>query len=42
MPLKAGQRVSSGTFLLPESLTKGEWKATFDKGLSNVMLHVNR
>ncbi len=42
MPLKAGQRVSSGTFLLPESLTKGEWKATFDKGLGNVLLHVNR
>ncbi|WP_203650180.1 2-keto-4-pentenoate hydratase [Secundilactobacillus yichangensis] len=42
MPLKAGQRVSSGTFLLPESLTKGEWKATFDKGMGAVLLHVER
>lgn len=42
MPLKAGQRVSSGTFLLPESLTKGDWKATFDKGMGSVFLHVNR
>ncbi|KRK97402.1 Hydratase decarboxylase [Secundilactobacillus odoratitofui DSM 19909 = JCM 15043] len=42
MPLKAGQRVSSGTFLLPESLTKGDWKATFDKGMGAVYLHVNR
>lgn len=42
MPLKAGQRVSSGTFLLPESLTKGDWKATFDKGMGAVFLHVNR
>ena len=42
MPLKAGQRVSSGTFLLPESLTKGDWKATFDKGMGAVLLHVDR
>ncbi|GAX07288.1 2-keto-4-pentenoate hydratase [Secundilactobacillus silagincola] len=42
MPMKAGQRVSSGTFLLPESLTKGDWKATFDKGMGAVLLHVDR
>ena len=40
MPLLAGQRVSSGTFLLPENLTKGEWKATFDKGLGAVFVDV--
>lgn len=40
MPLLAGQRVSSGTFLLPESLSKGTWKATFDKGLGAVFLDV--
>ncbi len=40
MPLTAGQRVSSGTFLLPENLTKGTWKATFDKGLGAVFLNV--
>ncbi len=39
--LDAGQRVSSGTFLLPESLTDGEWKATFDKGLGAVFLNVS-
>ncbi|GAF37841.1 2-keto-4-pentenoate hydratase [Lentilactobacillus farraginis DSM 18382 = JCM 14108] len=39
-PLQAGQRVSSGTFLLPESLTDGEWKATFDQGLGAVFLNV--
>ncbi|WP_283679872.1 2-keto-4-pentenoate hydratase [Lentilactobacillus sp. Marseille-Q4993] len=39
-PLQKGQRVSSGTFLLPESLTTGRWKATFDKGLGSVFLHV--
>lgn len=42
MPLRAGQRVSSGTFLLPESLTAGDWKATFDKGMGEVELHVTR
>ncbi|MTV81788.1 2-keto-4-pentenoate hydratase [Secundilactobacillus folii] len=42
MPLRKGQRVSAGTFLLPESLTKGDWKATFDKGMGAVLLHVNR
>ncbi|WP_375686630.1 2-keto-4-pentenoate hydratase [Lentilactobacillus kefiri] len=40
MPLQAGQRVSSGTFLLPESLSNGNWKATFDKGLGAVFLKV--
>ncbi|WP_054655241.1 2-keto-4-pentenoate hydratase [Lentilactobacillus kisonensis] len=40
MPLTAGQRVSSGTFLLPESLSKGAWKAIFDKGLGAVFLNV--
>ena len=39
-PLRAGQRVSSGTFLLPESLRKGDWKATFNKGFGSVFLHV--
>ncbi|KAA8444876.1 2-keto-4-pentenoate hydratase [Weissella paramesenteroides] len=39
-PLKAGQRVSSGTFLLPESLGNGSWKATFDKGLGAVFFDV--
>lgn len=41
-PLRAGQRVSSGTFLLPESLTDGEWKATFDQGLGAVFLNVSK
>ncbi len=40
MPLQAGQRVSSGTFLLPESLKNGNWKATFDMGLGAVFLKV--
>ncbi|WP_288527812.1 2-keto-4-pentenoate hydratase [uncultured Secundilactobacillus sp.] len=40
MPLLAGQRVSSGTFLLPETLTNGNWKATFDKGLGAVFVNV--
>lgn len=39
--LKAGQRVSSGTFVLPPSLTKGSWKATFDNGLGEVDLNVD-
>ncbi|AKP67096.1 2-keto-4-pentenoate hydratase [Companilactobacillus ginsenosidimutans] len=34
------QRVSSGTFVLPPSLTKGEWHATFDNGLGTVNLNV--
>ena len=39
-PLTKGQRVSSGTFLLPEKLTAGNWRATFDKGLGAVLLNV--
>lgn len=33
---KAGQLVSSGTFLLPPHLTAGTWEARFDKGFGNV------
>ncbi len=40
--LTAGQRVSSGTFLLPETLTAGKWKATFDHGLGEVNLTVEK
>lgn len=35
------QRVSSGTFVLPPSLEKGTWRASFDNGLGNVDLKVN-
>lgn len=35
------QRVSSGTFVLPPSLTKGEWHVTFDNGLGTVSLNVD-
>lgn len=38
--LTAGQRVSSGTFLLPENLTAGKWAAKFDCGLGEVRLTV--
>lgn len=38
--LTTGQRVSSGTFLLPPHLTAGKWLATFDHGLSDVTVHV--
>lgn len=38
--LQIGQRVSSGTFLLPEPLTAGEWRAEFDCGLGEVSLNV--
>ncbi|WP_270332813.1 2-keto-4-pentenoate hydratase [Ligilactobacillus acidipiscis] len=38
--LTSGQRVSSGTFLLPENLTVGNWRAEFDSGLSDVSLDV--
>lgn len=38
--LKKGQRVSSGTFLLPEHVTKGSWKATFNCGLGAVFFNV--
>lgn len=38
--LKAGQRVSSGTFLLPPHLTAGEWTASFSHGFPDVKLTV--
>jgi hypothetical protein len=38
--LKKDQRVSSGTFVLPPSLTKGTWQASFDNGLGLVSLEV--
>lgn len=38
--LKEDQRVSSGTFVLPPSLTKGTWQASFDNGLGLVSLEV--
>lgn len=36
----AGQRVSSGTFVLPPHLTTGHWQADFDHELGNVQLDV--
>lgn len=38
--LTAGQRVSSGTFVLPPHLTVGHWRADFDAGLGQVALNV--
>ena len=38
--LTAGQRVSSGTFVLPPHLTAGHWQADFDAGLGQVALDV--
>ncbi|GAF40484.1 Hydratase decarboxylase [Agrilactobacillus composti DSM 18527 = JCM 14202] len=38
--LTAGQRVSTGTFLLPEKLTAGKWEAKFSHNLGNVNLDV--
>ncbi|CAK8053873.1 2-keto-4-pentenoate hydratase [Eupransor demetentiae] len=38
--LKAGQRVSSGTFLLPPKLTAGEWKVTFNQDFDDLVLDV--
>uniref|UniRef100_UPI0036F265FE hypothetical protein n=1 Tax=Lactiplantibacillus pentosus TaxID=1589 RepID=UPI0036F265FE len=38
--LTAGQRVSSGTFVLPPHLTTGHWQADFDCGLGQVALDV--
>lgn len=35
------QRVSSGTFVLPPSLTAGKWQASFDNGLGDVNLDVH-
>ncbi|GLB46207.1 2-keto-4-pentenoate hydratase [Philodulcilactobacillus myokoensis] len=40
MQMKAGQMVSSGTFLLPPHLTKGDWKVTFDSGMHDLHLSV--
>ncbi|MFB9769084.1 2-keto-4-pentenoate hydratase [Lactiplantibacillus modestisalitolerans] len=39
--LTAGQRVSSGTFVLPPHLTAGHWQANFDQGLGSVALEVS-
>ncbi|WP_125587999.1 2-keto-4-pentenoate hydratase [Companilactobacillus jidongensis] len=38
--LRKNQQVSSGTFVLPPTLTKGVWQARFDNGLGNVDLDV--
>lgn len=38
--LTAGQRVSSGTFVLPPHLTAGHWQADFDHDLGQVQLDV--
>ncbi|MFC6181386.1 2-keto-4-pentenoate hydratase [Lactiplantibacillus daowaiensis] len=38
--LTAGQRVSSGTFVLPPYLTAGHWQANFDQQLGQVELDV--
>ncbi|GBG95877.1 2-keto-4-pentenoate hydratase [Ligilactobacillus salitolerans] len=38
--LKAGQRVSSGTFLLPEHVTAGTWRADFNWDLGSVEVNV--
>lgn len=37
---KAGQLVSSGTFLLPPHLTAGKWEAQFDQGFGDVSVEV--
>lgn len=37
---KQGQLVSSGTFVLPPALTKGQWLVKFDHGLGDVELTV--
>ncbi|MFC6295132.1 2-keto-4-pentenoate hydratase [Lactiplantibacillus daoliensis] len=39
--LSAGQRVSSGTFVLPPHLTAGHWQADFDQQLGAVVLDVS-
>ncbi|CAM3113271.1 2-keto-4-pentenoate hydratase [Lactiplantibacillus plajomi] len=38
--LTAGQRVSSGTFVLPPHLTVGHWQADFDHQLGSVQLEM--
>lgn len=35
---KKGQRVSSGTFVLPPKFTKGKWQVAFDHGLGEVVV----
>lgn len=40
LKLKKGQRVSSGTFLLPEKLSAGTWRAEFTHNMGSVQLHV--
>lgn len=37
---RAGQLVSSGTFLLPPHLTKGKWEVEFDHGFGKVTVNV--
>lgn len=37
---KAGQRVSSGTFVFPPKLAPGKWECKYDSGLGNVVLEV--
>ena len=37
---RAGQLVSSGTFLLPPHLTAGKWEAKFDNGFGTVSVDV--
>ena len=39
---KAGQLVSSGTFLLPPHLTEGKWEAKFDHGFGDVSVEVRK
>ncbi|USS87757.1 2-keto-4-pentenoate hydratase [Fructilactobacillus hinvesii] len=38
--LRVGEHVSTGTFLLPVSLTRGHWQADFDHQLGSVALDV--
>ena len=40
--LHTGQRVSSGTFVLPPKLTAGTWRATYDSGLGDVSVTVTQ
>lgn len=40
--LTKGQKVSSGTFLLPPHLTEGKWEATFNEGMPTVTVEVTK
>jgi 2-oxo-hept-3-ene-1,7-dioate hydratase len=40
--LRPGQRVSSGTFVLPPALTAGTWTASYDHGLGDVSVTLAR